>query len=148
MRSKKLFYYLIKVIWNSACKKCCAKNEPQLSQQKQKSLNINIYLLSNFNLTGRYLSYIIVHAQISRSLQRCIRCCNFSVASITFIIISFTSTKLIFCCSALIPILLKYYTMGVFTCSILASIVAILVSIVVILTSIEPILEKCVHLQV
>ena len=85
MRSKKLFYYLIKVIWNSACKKCCAKNEPQLSQQKQKSLNINIYLLSNFNLTGRYLSYIIVHAQISRSLQRCIRCCNFSVASITFI---------------------------------------------------------------
>ena len=37
---------------------------------------------------------------------------------------------------------------GVFTCSILASIVAILVSIEVILTSIEPILEKCVLLQV
>ena len=38
--------------------------------------------------------------------------------------------------------------MGVFTCSILASIVTILVSIVIILTSIQPILEKCVHLQV
>ena len=37
---------------------------------------------------------------------------------------------------------------GVFTCSILASIVIILISIVVILTSIEPILEKSVHLQV
>ena len=37
---------------------------------------------------------------------------------------------------------------GVFTCSILASIVTILVRIVVILKSIEPILEKCVHLQV
>ena len=40
------------------------------------------------------------------------------------------------------------YTKGLFTCSILASIVSILVSIVVILTSIEPILEKCGHLQV
>ena len=39
-------------------------------------------------------------------------------------------------------------SMGVFTCSILASIVSILVSIEIILTSIEPILEKCVHLQV
>ena len=38
--------------------------------------------------------------------------------------------------------------MGVFTCSILASIVTILVSIVIILTSIEPILEKYGHLQV
>ena len=38
-------------------------------------------------------------------------------------------------------------TMGVFTCSILSSIVTILVSIVVILTSIEPILEKFVHLK-
>ena len=37
---------------------------------------------------------------------------------------------------------------GVFTCSILASIVTILVSIVAILASIDPILEKCVHLQV
>ena len=37
---------------------------------------------------------------------------------------------------------------GLFTCSILASIVPILVSIEIILTSIEPILEKCVHLQV
>ena len=37
---------------------------------------------------------------------------------------------------------------GVFTCSILASIVTILISIVVILPSIEPILEKCGHLQV
>ena len=37
---------------------------------------------------------------------------------------------------------------GVFTCSVLASIVTILVSIVVILTSIDPILEKCGHLQV
>ena len=37
---------------------------------------------------------------------------------------------------------------GLFTCSILSSIAIILVSIVVILTSIEPILEKCVHLQV
>ena len=35
---------------------------------------------------------------------------------------------------------------GLFTCSILASIVTILVSIVVLLTSIDPILEKCVHL--
>ena len=114
MRSKKLFYYLIKVIWNSACKKCCAKNEPQLSQQKQKSLNINIYLLSNFNLTGRYLSYIIVHAQISRSLQRCIRCCNFNVVSFTFIIISFICTlKSTFCRSLLISLLLKYYAVWI-----------------------------------
>ena len=37
---------------------------------------------------------------------------------------------------------------GVFTCSILESIVTILVSIVVVLTGIEPILEKCGHLQV
>ena len=37
---------------------------------------------------------------------------------------------------------------GVFTCSILTSIVTILVSIVVKITSIKPILEKCVHLQV
>ena len=37
---------------------------------------------------------------------------------------------------------------GVFTCTILASIVAILVSIEIILISIEPILEKCVYLQV
>ena len=36
----------------------------------------------------------------------------------------------------------------VFTCSMLTSIVTILVSIVVILRSNEPILEKCVHLQV
>ena len=40
------------------------------------------------------------------------------------------------------------WSKGVFTCSILASIVTILVSIVIILTSIEPILEKYVHLQV
>ena len=40
----------------------------------------------------------------------------------------------------------RYTSKGVFTCSILASIVAILVSIEVILTSIEPILG--VHLQV
>ena len=39
-------------------------------------------------------------------------------------------------------------TRGVFTCSILASIVTILVSIAVILTSFDPILEKCGHLQV
>ena len=39
-------------------------------------------------------------------------------------------------------------TRGLFTCSILASIVAILVSIEIIPTSIVPILEKCVHLQV
>ena len=37
---------------------------------------------------------------------------------------------------------------GVFTCSILARIMTIFVSIVARLTSIEPILEKCVHLQV
>ena len=37
---------------------------------------------------------------------------------------------------------------GVFTCSILASIVTLLLSIVVILTSIDPILEKCGHLLV
>ena len=37
---------------------------------------------------------------------------------------------------------------GVFTSKILASIVTVLVNIVVILTNIEPILEKCVHLQV
>ena len=42
----------------------------------------------------------------------------------------------------------QYLGKGVFTCSILASIVTILVSIVVILMSIEPILEKCGHLQV
>ena len=41
----------------------------------------------------------------------------------------------------------KIHTKGVFTCSILASIETILVSSVVILTSIDPILEKCVHLQ-
>ena len=35
-----------------------------------------------------------------------------------------------------------WMTKGVFTCSILASIVTILISIVVILTSIDPILEK------
>ena len=40
------------------------------------------------------------------------------------------------------------WTNGVFTCSIIASIVTILVSIAVILSSIEPILEKCVHQQV
>ena len=39
-------------------------------------------------------------------------------------------------------------TKGVFTCSILASIMAILVSIEIILKSIEPIVEKCVHLLV
>ena len=41
-----------------------------------------------------------------------------------------------------------HLTKGVFTCSILASIVTILIIIVIILTSIDPILEKCVHLQV
>ena len=44
--------------------------------------------------------------------------------------------------------LLVTYTWGLFTCSILASIVAILVSIEIIPTSIVPMLEKCVHLQV
>ena len=38
----------------------------------------------------------------------------------------------------------KKISSGVFTCSILASIVTILESIVVILTSIDPILEKCI----
>ena len=42
----------------------------------------------------------------------------------------------------------RNFSRGVFTCSILASIVTILISIVVILTSIDPILEKCGHLQV
>ena len=36
---------------------------------------------------------------------------------------------------------------GVFTCSILASIVTILIRIVIILLSIEPILEKCVEIS-
>ena len=40
-----------------------------------------------------------------------------------------------------------FVSKGLFTCSILASIVSILVSIEIILTSIEPILKKCVHLQ-
>ena len=44
---------------------------------------------------------------------------------------------------ALVCIVADPFSMGVFTCSILASIVTILVSIVVIPTSIEPILEKC-----
>ena len=42
----------------------------------------------------------------------------------------------------------KKISSGVFTCSILASIVTILESIVVILTSIDPILEKCGYMQV
>ena len=46
------------------------------------------------------------------------------------------------------PIKSKLVFLGVFTCLKLARLETILVSIVVILLSIEPILVKCVHLQV
>ena len=110
----------------------------------------NIYLChTSVNIAAHF--YAKIH------LYQCILFCAHALHTSTFIslfstyhYLSTTFEKGLLSRKTRVPYkyVRKIHTWGVFTCSILASIVTILISIVLILTSIEPILEKCVHLQV